>query len=61
MYLDGYFVGKVDDFDGIFQRLKVDYAPHRIEVRAEGFEPLVFEVRPQPGRTITYSGELKPR
>ncbi len=31
VYVDGYFVGVVDDFDGIFQRLHVDSgaAPHR--------------------------------
>lgn len=60
VYLDGYYVGAVDDFDGIFQRLRVDYGPHRVEIRAHGFESLVFEVRAQPGRTITYRGELKP-
>lgn len=58
--VDGYFVGRVDEFDGVFQRLNLDYGPHRIEIRAPGFEPLTFEVRVQPGRTITYQGELKP-
>lgn len=60
VFLDGYFAGQVDDFDGIFQRLRLDYGPHRVEVRAPGYEPLVFEIRAQPGRTITYRGELKP-
>jgi hypothetical protein len=60
VYLDGYYAGRVDDFDGIFQRLRLDYGPHRVEIRARGFESLVFEVRAQPGRTITYRGELKP-
>lgn len=60
VYLDGYYVGRVDDFDGVFQRLRLDYGPHRVEIRARGFESLVFEVRTQPGRTITYRGELKP-
>ncbi|MBI1873407.1 MAG: hypothetical protein HYS05_05890 [Acidobacteria bacterium] len=60
VYVDGYYVGQVDDFDGIFQRLRLDYGPHRVEIRARGFESLVFELRAQPGRTITYRGELKP-
>jgi hypothetical protein len=57
--VDGYFAGLVDEFDGVFQRLRIDPGGHRIEVRADGYEPLVFDVRIQPDRTITYTGELK--
>lgn len=60
VYVDGYFAGRVDDYDGLFQRLTVESGPHRIEVRADGFDPLMFEVRILPARTITYKGELKP-
>lgn len=59
VFVDGYFVGRVDEFDGIFQRLHVESGPHRVEIRADGYEPLTFEIRLQPGRTITYTGELK--
>jgi hypothetical protein len=59
VYVDGYFVGIVDDFDGIFQRLHIDSGAHRIEVRANGYEPLEFEVRITPEHTTTYSGELR--
>ena len=59
VYVDGYFVGVVDDFDGIFQRLHADSGTHRIEVRAPGFEPLEFDVRITPEHTTTYTGELK--
>ena len=59
VYVDGYFVGVVDDFDGIFQRLHVESGSHRIEVRARGFEPLAFDVRITPDHTTTYTGELK--
>jgi hypothetical protein len=60
VHVNGYYVGQVDDFDGIFQRLRLEAGPHRIEIRAPGYEPLVFEVRLQPGQTITYRGELQP-
>ena len=60
VYVDGYYAGRVDDFDGIFQRLRIEPGPHRIEMRADGYAPLVFEVRVLPDRTITYEGELKP-
>ena len=59
VYVDGYFAGQVDDFDGIFQRLRIEPGPHHIEVRADGYEPLTFDVRILPDRTVTYSGELK--
>jgi hypothetical protein len=60
VYVDGYYVGQVSDFDGIFDRLDLEPGPHRIEVRAVGFQPLVFEVRAEPGQAITYRGELQP-
>ena len=59
VYVDGYFVGVVDDFDGIFQRLHIESGAHRIEVRATGYEPLAFDVRITPEHTTTYTGELK--
>ena len=59
VYVDGYFVGVVDDFDGIFQRLHIESGAHRIEVRAAGYETLEFDVRITPEHTTTYTGELK--
>jgi hypothetical protein len=58
VYIDGYYVGVVDSFDGLFQKLGVDSGAHRVEIRAEGFEPLQFEVLITPGETVTYKGEL---
>ena len=59
VYVDGYFAGRVDDFDGVFQRLHIESGPHRIEIRADGYEPLSFEVRIQPDRKLTYQRELR--
>lgn len=61
VFVDGYYVGRVDDFDGVFQRLHLEPGPHRIEVRADDYEPLSFEVRILPDRTVTYEETLKPR
>jgi hypothetical protein len=63
VYVDGYYVGIVDDFDGMFQDLTLSADPnagvtHRIEIRASGVQPITFEVRLQPGQTITYRGDL---
>ena len=59
VFVDGYFMGVVDDFDGMWQRLHLQPGPHRIEVRAEGYDTLMFEVNLQPDKTITYTGELR--
>jgi PEGA domain-containing protein len=60
VYVDGYFVGIVDNFDGVLQQANVEAGPHRIEVRAPGFETIVFDVNVEPGRTITYRGSMRP-
>src|SRR5262245_58155441 len=57
--VDGYYVGIVDEFDNPFQQLQLESGPHRIEVRADGYEPLSFEVRIVPGKTITYKADMK--
>jgi PEGA domain len=59
VFVDGYFVGVVDDFDGMWQRLHVEPGPHRVEVRLDNYETLMFEVNIQPDKTVTYTGELR--
>ena len=60
VYVDGYFAGHVDDFDGILQALQLDTGAYRIEIRKPGFETLHFDVRVLPDRSITFRGELRP-
>jgi hypothetical protein len=59
VYVDGYYAGVVDDFDGTFQRLKLESGPHRVEIRMDGYEPLMFETRITADETVNYEGELK--
>jgi PEGA domain len=59
VWVDGYYAGTVDDFDGVFQALRLDSGSYRIEIRKPGFETLTFNVRVQPERTITFRGEMK--
>lgn len=61
VYIDGYYVGVIDNFDGVFQKLGIDAGPHKIEIKADGYEPAQFEVMVTPGETVTYRGELKRR
>jgi hypothetical protein len=58
VFVDGYYAGVVDEFDGVFQRLKIEPGPHRVEVSATGYDPLMFEMRALPDRTTTYTGTL---
>jgi len=59
VFVDGYYVGLVDDFDGVFQRLHLPSGPHRIEVRAPGWQSLTFEVQIRFDETTTYEGNLQ--
>ena len=55
VYADGYYVGIVDDFDGTFQHLNLTPGAHRIEIRpAGGAAVTAFDVRIEPGQTLTY-------
>jgi hypothetical protein len=59
VYTDGYFVGRVDDFDGLLQKLHLSSGPHRIEIRDPKFETLMFDVQIEADQTVTYRGEMK--
>jgi hypothetical protein len=59
VYVDGYYVGEVDSFDGVFQKLPIDAGAHRVEIRAPGYETVQFEVMVIAGETVTYKGEMK--
>ena len=52
VYVDGYYAGNVDDFDGAFQRLHVEPGEHEIEVYREGFRPFRQKVYLQPDNTF---------
>ncbi|MGE3957161.1 MAG: PEGA domain-containing protein [Vicinamibacterales bacterium] len=58
VYVDGYYAGVVDNFDGVFQRLTLEVGPHTIEIDAPGYEPQVFDVYVDPARTTTIRTDL---
>ena len=57
--VDGYYAGRLDDFDGIFQSLELEAGPYRVEIVAPGFDPLSFDVRVQRDRKLTLKGHLR--
>jgi hypothetical protein len=61
VWVDGYFAGYVDDYDGIVQSLTLEEGANHIEIMAPGFETLSFDVRILPGQKITYRGVLRPQ
>jgi|KBSSwiS6_1023812.scaffolds.fasta_scaffold10448_2 hypothetical protein len=60
VFVDGYYAGVVDDFDGVFQRLTLTVGPHEIGIEAPGFEPQVYNVMVDPARTVDVRSDLYP-
>jgi hypothetical protein len=60
VFVDGYYAGRVDEFDGFIQSLRLEEGPYTIEIVAPGYQPLLFDVRILPGRKITYRGDMVP-
>ena len=59
VYVDGTYAGLVRDFDGSTQPLTLTRGTHRIDIEAQGFAPLSFDVGVQPGQVIPYRGDLQ--
>jgi PEGA domain len=60
VYVDGYYAGIVDDFDGVFQSLSLEPGGHHIEIRMPGYRTLSVDLLIQRGHTMTYHGDLVP-
>lgn len=60
VYVDGYYAGRVDDFDNTFQKLGLTLGVHRLEISAPGYLPLVVELNVRDWDTMKYQGRLEP-
>jgi hypothetical protein len=60
VFIDGSYAGRVDEFDGIFQSLRLEEGEYQVEIVLPGYEPLAFNVRIFPGQKTTYEGDLIP-
>jgi hypothetical protein len=58
VYVDGYFAGMVDDFDGTFQRLRVSPGKHDVVLFQEGYHLLKQTMYLSPNNTYKIKGEL---
>lgn len=52
VYVDGYYAGTVDDFDGLFQRLNVSPGRHEIALKLEGYKTHRVKVYVAPESTV---------
>ena len=52
VYVDGYYAGIVDDFDGVFQRLPVTPGEHDIELYLDGYRSVRQKVYATPRNTF---------
>jgi hypothetical protein len=52
VYVDGYYAGHADDFDGVFKRLHVAPGGHSITFHLEGFRTVTQDVYVRPDSTF---------
>lgn len=50
VFVDGYYAGIVDDFDGTFQRLNLEPGQHEVVVWAQGYRSIRQKLHLEPGR-----------
>ena len=60
VFVDGYYAGNVDEFDGVFQRLDIEPGEHEIELYLPGHRTVVQRVYLQPGKTSRIRLEMQP-
>jgi hypothetical protein len=60
VYLDGYLVGEVDDFDGVFQRLDLPPGEHELSVYLPGYRTYRQKTLFRPGAGYHFKAILEP-
>jgi hypothetical protein len=60
VYVDGFYMGSVDDFRRIVPGRSLEAGAHRVDVRAPGYETTSFDVMIAPNETISYRSDLRP-
>jgi PEGA domain-containing protein len=60
VFVDGYFAGVVDDFDGFSQRLRLEPGEHEVTLFLEGHRPLTRRMLFTVGQTFKIQHEMEP-
>jgi hypothetical protein len=58
VFIDGIFVGSAADFGPQAAPLTLRAGLHHVELRANGFAPIAFDITVVPGQVIPYQGSL---
>jgi hypothetical protein len=59
VFVDGYYAGQVDDFDGAFQRLHVTPGGHAITIYLDGYRTVTKNLYARPDGTVTFTDQLQ--
>lgn len=59
VYVDGYYAGVVDDFDGIFQRLRIEPGEHELSLYLEGYRTVHQKVYLTPDNTFKLKYDME--
>jgi hypothetical protein len=59
VYIDGYMVGTVDEFDGTFQRLRLAPGEHELTLYHDGFKTVHQSLRLSQGSTFKVSYKME--
>jgi hypothetical protein len=60
VYLDGYYAGIVDDFDGMFQRLRMEPGDHQLVLYLKGYKTVQQDVRVRPNASSKIEYKMQP-
>ena len=60
VFIDGYYAGTVDDFDGLFQRLRLDRGEHEATLYLPGHRTVTQKIFLQPGGTFRIRHTMEP-
>lgn len=60
VFVDGYFAGVVDNFDGAFQRLRLEPGEHTLQLYHPGYRPVEQRLYLQPGVTTRVHEVMTP-
>jgi hypothetical protein len=60
VYVDGYLTGTVDDFDGVFQRLRMPLGEHEVTIYAPGYHSLTQRMLFRPFDSYSIKDTLQP-
>jgi hypothetical protein len=60
VYVDGYLVGAVDDFDGVFQRVHMPLGEHEITIYSPGYHSIVQRMLLRPFQSYKIKDTMQP-